>query len=237
MNEIRGKTKEVFKMKRKDSFYLWLRENKHAYLMLYFIVYLALYFAVEVLTTPKYWVHSPIDDMIPFCEIFVIPYYGWFLLFPGSLVYFLWKQQKEEYLRLWCLMFMGATFIFITYFVFPTGLQLRPEITRNNILCKLMQLTWAVDTPTNVCPSLHVSITTSIMVVMAKSEYMKNHKRLMYLVDAAGILIIMATVFVKQHSVIDVFWGAVITVIFYFVVYYGPVDKCIRKSISSDQKK
>ena len=55
----------------------FLRKRPSAWYMLYIPVYLLLFFIVEQLvpSTCDYWVsYLPLDDLIPFCEYFVVFY-------------------------------------------------------------------------------------------------------------------------------------------------------------------
>ena len=62
----------------------------HLKYLLGWVVYFALYFITEKFIPPEtcHVVHSPLDDLIPFCEFFVIPYVFWYFLIVISLVYF-----------------------------------------------------------------------------------------------------------------------------------------------------
>ena len=54
----------------------------HLLLLLGWVVYFLLYLLTENLIPVErcYPVHCWIDDVIPFCEVFVIPYVFWYLL-------------------------------------------------------------------------------------------------------------------------------------------------------------
>ena len=62
----------------------------HLLLLLGWVAYFALYFITEnlILRENCYVVHSWLDDIIPFCEVFVIPYVFWYALVVISLGYF-----------------------------------------------------------------------------------------------------------------------------------------------------
>ena len=64
---------------------------RHLKLLLGWVVYFALYFITEKLIPLEncHVIHSALDDLIPFNELFVIPYVLWYLLVAGSLLYFL----------------------------------------------------------------------------------------------------------------------------------------------------
>ena len=85
-------------MKRKAVDYRKLRwdnirseEYSHLFLLLGWVVYLGLYILTENLISPERCtpVHCQLDDRIPFCEWFIIPYVGciffwlgrWYLFF------------------------------------------------------------------------------------------------------------------------------------------------------------
>lgn len=202
----------------------WMKIHYYSFALIYMLFYIFMFFLLERITVPKYIIHSFLDDMIPFCEYFAIPYYMWLLIFPGSLIFYLF-WDKEDFIKLCLVMFSGCTICFIAYIIFPSGLDLRPEITDNNILSRLMGLIWSLDTPTNVCPSLHVSTSCSIALTTLHSQKMKNYRLLKYSICFLMMLICMSTVFVKQHSVIDVFWGFIVSGTFYMIVYHKEKKK------------
>ena len=65
-------------------------EFQHLQYLLGWIGYFILYFLTENLIPREncFPVHCKLDDMIPFCEYFVIFYTGWYVLIVGSLLYF-----------------------------------------------------------------------------------------------------------------------------------------------------
>ena len=57
-----------------------LRKNlkPHLWFQLYWVVYLIWFFWLDLtVKNPKYIIHAPLDDLIPFCEWFVFPYCSW----------------------------------------------------------------------------------------------------------------------------------------------------------------
>ena len=57
------------------------------------------------------------------------------------------------------------------------------------------------------------------MIAILKSNGMKSHKILKISSVVLTVLIIMSTMFLKQHSVIDVASAVIMSVVFYFVFY------------------
>lgn len=208
----------------------WLKRYPLAKIPLcYFtLFYLPGFFLLERLVVPKYTIHCFLDDWIPFCEYFLIPYALWFPLLAGSLLYFLLKSD-QDFLRLCFLMFVGMAICLLIYWILPNGLDLRPEIQRDNLFCRLMQFTYTVDTPTNVCPSIHVSSTTAIHWVVWHSPLLKNRRWIRWGSGVLTVLICLSTVFLKQHSVVDVACGILLTAVLI------PVESLLRRRLARKQ--
>ena len=93
------------------------RCRPHLWYQLYWAVYLIWFFWLDLtVTAPKYILHSPLDDLIPFNEWFVIPYCSWFLLLAGVTA-LLWWYDTASYDKLCLMMFSGMTFCLILYMV------------------------------------------------------------------------------------------------------------------------
>jgi hypothetical protein len=88
-------------------------------------------------------------------------------------------------------------------------------------------MVYATDTPTNVCPSVHVINSIAVNAALQHSEDFAREKRNGRLAShILTILICLSTVFIKQHSVMDVGWGIVTGMVFYIPLYVLPA---IRK--------
>ena len=63
----------------------------HLKLLIAWPIYFAAYFLTENLIPAEscHVIWCPLDDIIPFCEVFLIPYVGWYFLIAGSLLYFM----------------------------------------------------------------------------------------------------------------------------------------------------
>lgn len=184
----------------------------------YFVIYILCFFTLERVTEPRFIVHSRLDDLIPFCEWGIVPYVCWYLLVPGMLFYYLWKD-KEDYLRLCFLMYVGMTICLVLYFLVPTGLDLRQPIPRDNLLCRAVTLLRRVDTPTNVCPSIHVSSTVAIAIVALRSRLFAGRRALKAALLAFCLLVCAGTLVIQQHSVWDVAAGAALSLLLMVPAY------------------
>ena len=131
---------------------------RHGWVFLYIFIYLPWFFYLEKhITTDYHLIHTAIDDKIPFIEYFIVPYTLWFLFIAVTVGYFFFFGEKSEFYRLIILLFSGMTIFLIVSTIYPNGLQLRPEtFTRDNIFVDMVRQLYAVDTSTNVLPSIHV---------------------------------------------------------------------------------
>ena len=102
--------------------------------------YFILYFLTENLIPSNrcYIVHSGLDDIIPFCEWFVIPYVFWYFLIVGVLLYFA-LYNPENFKRLMIFIIVTQITAMTIYIIFPNRQDLRPEVfPRDNVLAILL---------------------------------------------------------------------------------------------------
>ncbi|MCD8012174.1 MAG: phosphatase PAP2 family protein [Lachnospiraceae bacterium] len=85
-----------------------------------------------------------------------------------------------------------------------------------------------MDAAVNVCPSIHVSSSVSIALVTAKSKLFQERKDCRAVIILLMILISISTLFVKQHSVIDVVCGAAVSLVLYVIAYYTNWRKLLK---------
>ena len=186
----------------------FLKEHPYYYLLLYVPVFLLWFYLVEQLHTPEkgYWVsYLPMDDRIPFLPGFVVFYVLWypFLLVPG--LYLLFKEPEAFRRYLWFFM-LGISSCLLICTVFPNGQNLRPTSMEPGFCTWLLGLLYRADTNTNVLPSMHVVGSAAVVYGCCCSKTLRRPQWLVPIsLLAAGIS--LSTVFVKQHSVLDLFTG------------------------------
>ena len=187
--------------------------------LIFFLFYFAGFFGLEqLINQPKYIIYCGLDSLIPFNEWFIFAYGAWFALIPWALITLL-IRDRSSYFYLCAVMFSGMAISLLLYLLFPNGVQLRPEtIAGDNIAASLMQMVWAVDTSTNVCPSIHVSTTVAIFLAVRRSRIWQRRSLVVGGCGVLAALICLSTVFLKQHSVIDVLCGIALTLVLHLVV-------------------
>lgn len=178
---------------------------RHLLFLLGWVGYFILYFLTENFIPYEkcYPVHCWLDDVVPFCEYFVIPYVGWYLLIVGSLIYFaLYNPKNFEHMSKFII--VTQVVAMVIYILFPTRQDLRPEMfPRENIFTGILGLIYRFDTNTGVCPSLHVAYSVGIASTWLKEK--SASKLCKTLITIFCFFVCISVAFVKQHSVVDIF--------------------------------
>ena len=180
-------------------------QYRHLLYLLGWVGYFILYFLTENLIPYEkcYPVHCWLDDVIPFCEYFVIPYVGWYLLIVGSLIYFA-LYNTDNFKNMSKYIIITQIVAMIIYIAFPSRQDLRPEVfVRDNIFTDIVGLLYTADTCTGVCPSLHVAYSVGIASTWLRE--MSASKLCKTLIVTFCFFVCISVAFVKQHSVVDIF--------------------------------
>lgn len=197
-------------------------EYRHLLLLLGWVGYFILYFLTENLIPAAncYPVHSPLDDLIPFCEWFVLPYVGWYLVIVVSLLYFM-LYNIENFKNLQKYIMITQAVAMLIYICFPTRQDLRPvEFPRDNFLADIVKTIYFFDTNTGVCPSLHVAYSFGLISTWLREK--SASKPVKVFLTAFLVLVCVSVAFVKQHSVVDIFAALPVCLLAEFLVFGIP---------------
>ena len=201
----------------------FIKKYRHGLIILAYAIVYMLFF--EYLECRPVWgfhvIDTVFDDYIPFCEYFIVPYLLWFPYQILTVLYFIFRNKnKKEYYQLIFNMMMGMTVFLIVSYAYPNVLHLRPsEIPRENVFTDMVRWLYRTDTPTNVLPSIHVFNSLAVHMSLTNCEALRDHKGVRYGSLVLTLLIIMSTMFLKQHSVIDVCCGATLALFGYLFFY------------------
>lgn len=197
----------------------------HLLYLLGWVVYFILYFLTENLIPYEkcYSVHCWLDDIIPFCEYFVIPYVGWYFLILGSLIYFA-IHSPDSFKNMSKYIIITQIFAMIIYILFPSRQDLRPDaFARNNIFTDIVAALYQIDTCTGVCPSLHVAISFGIASTWLREK--TASKTCKFFIVIFCILVCISVAFVKQHSVVDIFAAIPVCILAEYLTFIRPKIK------------
>ena len=188
----------------------FIKKYGHIWILGYGFIYLPWFMYLERTVTSHYHVmHSALDDLIPFNEYFIIPYFLWFAYVALTIGFFFFVN-KEDYYRLCTFLFTGMTLSLLICTLFPNGTDFRPLLDPDkNVFTGMVAALYKTDTCTNVFPSIHVYNSIGTHIAIMKSESLRKHRWVRVSSFVLMVSICMATVFLKQHSVIDVV-GAVL---------------------------
>ncbi len=198
------------------------KTDNHLLYLLGWVGYFILYFLTESMIPYEkcYPVHCTLDDVIPFCEFFVIPYVGWYLLIIISLIYFA-LYNPDNFKNMNKYIIITQVLATIVYIVFPNRQDLRPEVfARDNIFTDIMGVLYRLDTCTGVCPSLHVAISIGIASTWLREKSASRGRKTFIVVFCA--LVCISVAFVKQHSVVDIFAAFPVCFIAEYITFIRP---------------
>lgn len=201
---------------------------------IYMAVYLVAFYFLEHRQTTYHIIRSGLDSYIPFCEVFIVPYVLWFFYVSVTVIYLCLKESDEAG-KLIAFLMIGMTAFIVVSAIYPNGHRLRPQsFERDNIFTYMVSVLYKTDTSTNILPSIHVYNSIAIMIAVARAKEFKKHKIVSVCMQVLGLMIILSTMFLKQHSVVDVMLALILAVIVQVVVYRRPNEQEISNRSKKD---
>ena len=196
------------------------KQYRHLWLLAFWPLF-GVFFKVleDAFAGPYHPVHCALDDAIPFCEWFLLPYLFWFVFLAGSLA-FAAICAPNTFRRTMAFIMLTYIVTGIVYFVYPTCQQLRPlEFPRDNILTRLTEWIYTIDTNTNVCPSIHVIGSFAALFALLDSGVFRKRPVWQIVCWLITILICASTVFLKQHSALDIVFALPLCLVGYLTCF------------------
>lgn len=204
-------------------------EYRHLLLLLGWVAYFFMYFVTERIPVSKcHVVHSKVDDLIPFNEYFVLFYVSWYFFMVWSLLMFVLYDIKSFVRAQKLIVGLQITAVII-YIAWPSVQNLRPDHFEHSNFCTwVLGILYAADTPTGVCPSLHVGYTLAVLSAWLLKKDLKLWEK--FLITAWAVMICISVCFVKQHSFTDV-WVALVLYLFLELLLFGRDIKLGKRRI------
>lgn len=201
---------------------------------IYMVVYLVAFYFLEQRQTAYHVIRSGLDSYIPFCEVFIIPYVLWFFYVSLTVIYLCLKESDEAG-KLTVFLMIGMTAFIVVSAIYPNGHRLRPQsFERDNIFTYMVSVLYQTDTSTNILPSIHVYNSIAVMIAVARAKEFKKHKMISAGMQVLGVLIILSTMFLKQHSAVDVMLALILAAVVQVVVYRRPNEQEVTDRSKKD---
>jgi membrane-associated phospholipid phosphatase len=156
-----------------------------------------------ILNSSNRGVNSLVTDLdrgLPLLKVFILPYISWYGFIFITLAYLCLKDRRG-YFKTLISINLSLLVCYTIYFFYQTTVP-RPIINETDWLTELVALIYQADEPFNCFPSIHC-LTSYLMMKAINNSSAKNlyNQSIIY---PLAILIILSTLFVKQHVFLDV---------------------------------
>lgn len=195
-----------------------LKNDKAVFQVFIYIILVGVFLIENEINLGGHKIYSPLDSLIPFVPAFIMLYCTWYFYIAVTCVIFFLKSKTDLRRTVFSMNICMAVGLLV-YLIYPNYISIRPAVYGSDIFSQAVKLLQVGDPPSNVCPSLHVAICISLYTGIADSVYFKNRSGVKFFALILTILISISTLFIKQHSIIDVFFGGVLGIVSYLFVY------------------
>ncbi len=173
------------------------------------------YFISKFFQADPYLIGNLIDDKIPFSVWAIIPYFTWYLLI-FLVPYFLFIKNKESFIKYVYAYIFTTVVANIIFIIFPTTVA-RPEVTVSGPITFVTKFIFDIDTPIMNCfPSLHCAMSMLFILYMFENKDINKWIKISTLI--VSIIIMISTLFIKQHVFVDLVSGDILASIIYLFV-------------------
>jgi hypothetical protein len=162
---------------------------------------MALYFPINLLVHGGVQLSSPLDQFIPLYPVFIIPYLSGSLLFIGLPVWAAFSARSGEFEFYLVCILLATAISYIVYLTYPTYV-VRPEVISQDLFSNAISLLYRTDRAYNAAPSGHAFYSTLSLIFLIR---WKPDFRIVWL--AFWLLILTATLFTRQHNLLDLVGG------------------------------
>jgi membrane-associated phospholipid phosphatase len=166
----------------------------------------SIYLLLNHATENVYILVTIVDERIPFVPYFIVPYIAWYGLLFCALAWFLYHDLRLYQSSLVTIIF-SLLISFIVFSLYQTTVP-RPEISSDDIFSQLTQLIYSIDNPYNAFPSIHVL--TSYIIFLGCLKLKVHSPKISLALQAMIAQVILSTVFLKQHTLLDVLGGLIL---------------------------
>lgn len=135
-----------------------------------------------------------------------IPYMVWMPFLYLTLIYFYYRDRRLYFHTLLAYT-VSVLICYGIYLTYQTTVP-RSVILDNDLLSQMVMFVYRNDAPYNCFPSIHCLSSYLLFIAANKSPVIRS--RVVVVIGLLAGTIIVSTVFVKQHVVMDVFAGVIL---------------------------
>lgn len=158
---------------------------------------------------------TDLDRGMPFIKVFVIPYLFWYIFLLFGLLY-LCRVNRSGFYKTVVIYDLGLLIASLIYYLFQTMVP-RPILVGDDWLTHMVSFVYQMDQPFNCFPSTHVF--TTYLLMRGIQQYARSIG-LKLVVHLIGLSIILSTVLIKQHVILDVVASIILVELLYRTVHY-----------------
>lgn len=152
------------------------------------------------------FLRTPLDDVIPIVGPFVVPYVSLRpFIYTSAALFLVFRARIYRSAALAMIVTFAVSY---ACYVFLQSYMERPEITGGDVFSGMIRDVYAGDEPYNDFPSLHASLSTLFAI-----HWWRVDRRVGVVTGIWAALIVVSTVFVKQHYVPDVVAGVALATV------------------------
>lgn len=143
------------------------------------------------------------DRKVPVISSFAFIYYGCYLFWIINFILFTKIGEKHFYQTIFAV-YLSYVICAIIFVAMPTT-NVRPQVTGNSLGDMVLRVVYWSDTPENLFPSIHCSVSWFCMIGIWRRKEIPSWYRIFSVIFTG--LIIVSTQVIKQHYIVDVFGG------------------------------
>jgi membrane-associated phospholipid phosphatase len=180
-------------------------------LALHFVTFLAFYFGTAHVAEAKNiqtpWITTSLDEWIPFVPSFVWVYMTAFVLAPVGITFCCWKIGEWDFDGI-----LGACWanliIFSFFHLMLPFRAVEPTLVGGGTTGATMRLIQVLTSQYNTFPSGHVSY--ALIVIWVARLTRRLNSKTSAILTVISVAVIISTLLVKQHTVLDVVGGFIV---------------------------
>ncbi len=165
-----------------------------------------LYLPINRLAQGGVALRTPLDDLIPLWPVWAVPYLASVVWWLGASLWAALRMEDGLYRALVAAMLIVNLAGFAIYLLFPTYVE-RPALSGTDWATSLVRFIYSQDRVYNAFPSGHTYITVLIALF-----WWRWQPRLRWLWIGGTLLILLSTLFTRQHFLADLLGGIVLAV-------------------------